>query len=264
MRPFKGLLAAGPLDGVLRGRLGVLRWVCQVTVVAAIGLAVLVVTLVLLAKQSLTEFIIVLAVAGVLALSLRACHHLWAWAGMDWTVPILFDLREDGLEAGSWNFCFLETRRWPLADLQDLRVYTASADYADSKDADITPLQDPAQLKNDLPGIRDVAKEFVNIFWSMCMSRRFQPTVACAFLGAEIKNEEWPVRLSRDVWSAWEVKVLWVLAQACRRKAGLPEALPSAAVAPGGASKPTAAVLGTGSAAKADPEAWADDVMVEV
>lgn len=230
MQPSRGVISPDPDDGVLRGRVGARRWLCQVSLIAALTLVSCVIVLVLFFERVLILFIFLITLVGGLLASMRFCSQSWAWLGVDLDLPVIFDLNAQALEVRSWKNNVLKKRRWSLAAVQDLRVYRSNYSSEDGDDcAACRPLQNPKDLVKELPRRKDAVVECGNACLGSCMSSlRSDPAVSCAFLAAKVEGEDVPVRLSRSVWTLREAEALCALGRAARRKAGMPEGEPAA------------------------------------
>lgn len=224
MEPSRGLYGDFE-DGILRGRVGVRRWLVQSVLcfVLAIGVCTMVVTFLL--SEALLLFVVTLLVSGFLFASLKFCLHPWAWLGLDRHVPILFDLRSSGLEVGTWDYCFLRRRNIPASRLKDLRVYKEVVDSSE-RISDAVPISSIDKVQGELPSSCDATKACVGTCWRSCCMPGSGMPVAGVFLGAKVEGDlsRGPVRLTRDVWTSKEVSRLLLMAQRGRELLGLPEA----------------------------------------
>jgi len=227
MQPSCGLIGTVPEDGILRGRVGVGRWLLQACLVAALACAVCVAVLILLLSESLVLFIVTLSVSGFLFASMKFCLRPWAWLGVDSHLPILFDLQSSGLEVGTWDHCFLRRKTWPAAALRDLRVYKETVDsLGESADSEPVPISSSQKVSAELPQCCDATKACFGSCWRSCCSGGSGGfLVSGVFLGAKVESKV--VRLTRDVWTLKEVEQLLVLAQQGRQLLGLPEQAPA-------------------------------------
>jgi len=233
MRPFDGVL--GSLDdGVLRGRVGAQRWLLQAAVVATLAIACLVMTCVFLFGGALAALITMLLVSMMIFGSMRVCMHSWAWTGVDYHVPVIFDLQRDGLEVGEWRANRFEQRRWPIAELRDLRIYKDPVDCSTGS-TEVTAYAMPMMASDkadDMPTCSDAVKECFGSCWRSCMSDRHFSAVSGVFMGAKVQSGKLSqvVRLSRNVWTLREVDALMDLARRARELVGFPEEIPASLV----------------------------------
>uniref|UniRef100_A0A7S4V4F4 Uncharacterized protein n=1 Tax=Alexandrium monilatum TaxID=311494 RepID=A0A7S4V4F4_9DINO len=231
MQPTLGVLRTAPEDGVLRGRVGAKRWVCQLCIQLLLGFILLVIVIVAFAEVNLVLILVFLILGCLVIAALRTWFYPLAWLGMDQTPPVVFDLGSEKLEVLNLRH---PRRLLALTLLQDVRVYRAEAEFSADTDvcyANARPLHEAQvrSLDSELPRMGDVVRECGRSLLLCCLASRPPPGVSCALLAAKIKTsrgEEEIIQLSRCAWHLRDVESLCELAREVRSRVGLQETLP--------------------------------------
>lgn len=257
MKLTTGVLGEDPGDGVLRGRVGARRWLFQWLWIFVLMLIHFIVMLVLLLQLKVIALAIVFGTTILIAMSMSSCRTPWMWLGVDQTPPVIFDLKNDTLEVGSWASTGQMLRKRVAADtLQDLRVYWAPAASAQDLEAAVNfaaPLASLATVAESLPRQSDAFRECCRFGRRLCCATpNFHREIPVVFLGAAVKGQTRIVRLSRNVSRESDINGLMDLARTARQRLGLQDELPPTVL--GATSKATAAnkdVVAAPSALKA-------------
>lgn len=236
----KGAFGEYPADGVLRGRVGVRRWVQQSGLLLFLIVVDIVVLIGCTVDLQLAALIVFVILSIFLWISCKIRGYAWAWLGIDVTLPVIFDVKADGLDVQWMSRGFFRRREYASTELQDVRVYfVPMVDTEDMHGEQAKPVPAVGVVRQKLPDLRDVAVAFWQAPFSCLTPQLLTKELAVIFLGASVRGERNIVRLSRNIWTFRELEELMQLAHAAREQVGLHHGLPT----PTALGKPSSDVI---------------------
>lgn len=223
MRPLWGAVGPGPKDGMLRGRLGMRRWLRQCGLSVVLLLVGAGIFLGCFFGESLVGVIVVSVLATLGLVLLRLWQRPLSWIGWRPVPPPIFDLRADGsLEVGTWGSCMLVRTEWTRDEITDLRIFRIPALGSGGGQPTAIDEENAARMEPDLPRPRDALREMANLCAACGGGAPLQQRpLAVAFLGASIRGQVTITRLSADASTPRALDELLALARAARHHLGL-------------------------------------------